>query len=112
MAYTSVLPVHRLERSIDYVKDRTKTTKSAGSLEEAIDYACNREKTEETIFEDAMGCTCENAYADMVKTKERFHKKGGYRATIWCRVLQKGKYPPNGTSDRTGTGRAVIERTV
>lgn len=70
MAYTSVLPVHRLERSIDYVKDRTKTTKSAGSLEEAIDYACNREKTEETIFEDAMGCTCENAYADMVKTKE------------------------------------------
>ena len=51
MAYTSVLPVHRLDRSIDY--------------------ACNREKTEETIFEDAMGCTCENAYADMVKTKER-----------------------------------------
>ena len=66
MAYTSVLPVHRLDRSIDYVKDRTKTTKSAGSLEEAIDYALNREKTEQTIFEDAMGCTCENAYADMV----------------------------------------------
>lgn len=80
MAYTSVLPVHRLERSIDYVKDRTKTTKSAGSLEEAIDYACNREKTEETIFEDAMGCTCENAYADMVKTKERFLFTGTYPA--------------------------------
>ena len=57
MAYTSVLPVHRLDRSIDYVKDRAKTTKSAGSLEEAIDYALNREKTEQTIFEDAMGCT-------------------------------------------------------
>ena len=54
MAYTSVLPVHRLERSIDYVKDRTKTTKSAGSLEEAIDYALNREKTEQTIFEDVL----------------------------------------------------------
>ena len=52
MAYTSVLPVHRLDRSIDYVKDRAKTTKSAGSLEEAIDYALNREKTEQTIFED------------------------------------------------------------
>ena len=48
MAYTSVLPVHRLDRSIDYVKDRAKTTKSAGSLEEAIDYALNREKTEES----------------------------------------------------------------
>lgn len=53
MAYTSVLPVHRLERSIDYVKDRTKTTKSASI------------------------------------------RKAGYRVIIWCRALQKGKYPPN-----------------
>lgn len=95
MAYTSVLPVHRLDRSIEYVKDRAKTTKSAGSLEEAIDYALNREKTEQTIFEDAIGCTCENAYVDMVKTKERFHKKKGYRDTIWYRVLRKGKYLRN-----------------
>lgn len=55
MAYTSVLPVHRLDRSIDYVKDRAKTTKSAGSLEEAIDYALNREKTEETILRMPLG---------------------------------------------------------
>ena len=110
MAYTSVLPVHRLDRSIDYVKDRTKTTKSAGSLEEAIDYALNREKTEKTIFEDAMGCTCETAYADMVKTKERFHKKDGIPSgTEFCR---RGGIPRTGTSDRTGTGRAVIERAV
>ena len=94
MAYTSVLPVHRLERSIDYVKDRTKTTKSAGSLEEAIDYALNREKTEETIFEDAMGCTCENAYADMVKTKERFHKKGGVQGYHLVQSFAKGEGKP------------------
>ena len=94
MAYTSVLPVHRLERSIDYVKDRTKTTKSAGSLEEAIDYACNREKTEETIFEDAMGCTCENAYADMVKTKERFHKKGGVQGYHLVQSFAEGEVSP------------------
>lgn len=94
MAYTSVLPVHRLERSIDYVKDRTKTTKSAGSLEEAIDYACNREKTEETIFEDAIGCTCENAYADMVKTKERFHKKGGVQGYHLVQSFAKGEGKP------------------
>lgn len=94
MAYTSVLPVHRLERSIDYVKDRTKTTKSAGSLEEAIDYALNREKTEETIFEDAMGCTCENAYADMVKTKERFHKKGGVQGYHLVQSFAEGEVSP------------------
>lgn len=55
MAYTSVLPVHRLDRSIEYVKDRAKTTKSAGSLEEAIDYALNREKTEQTILKMPLG---------------------------------------------------------
>ena len=94
MAYTSVLPVHRLDRSIDYVKDRTKTTKSAGSLEEAIDYALNREKTEETIFEDAIGCTCENAYADMVKTKERFHKKGGVQGYHLVQSFAEGEVSP------------------
>lgn len=49
MAYTSIIPVHRLDNSINYIKDKEKTTKpaaSAGSLEEAIDYALNRDKTE------------------------------------------------------------------
>ena len=94
MAYTSVLPVHRLDRSIDYVKDRAKTTKSAGSLEEAIDYALNREKTEQTIFEDAMGCTCENAYVDMVKTKERFHKKEGVQGYHLVQSFAEGEVSP------------------
>ena len=58
MAYTSIIPVHRLDNSIDYIKDKEKTTKpasSAGSLEEAIDYALNRDKTETVVFEDAIG---------------------------------------------------------
>ena len=37
MAYTSVIPVHRLDRSIEYVKDKEKTTQKADSLEAAID---------------------------------------------------------------------------
>ena len=94
MAYTSVLPVHRLDRSIDYVKDRAKTTKNAGSLEEAIDYALNREKTEQTIFEDAIGCTCENAYVDMVKTKERFHKKEGVQGYHLVQSFAEGEVSP------------------
>ena len=44
MAYTSVIPVHRLDRSIEYVKDKEKTTQKADSLEAAIDYAMNRTK--------------------------------------------------------------------
>ena len=46
MAYTSVIPVHRLDRSIEYVKDKEKTTQKADSLEAAIDYAMNRTKTD------------------------------------------------------------------
>ena len=61
MAYTSVIPVHRLDRSIEYVKDKEKTTQKADSLEAAIDYAMNRTKTEQAVFEDTIGCTNENA---------------------------------------------------
>ena len=79
-----MIPVFRLDNSIDYVRDKEKTVRpaqahprkgaSAGSLREAIDYALNREKTETVFFEDAIGCTLENAYEDMVATKKHFHK--------------------------------------
>ena len=42
MAYTSLIPVRRLDRAVKYVRDKTKTTKP-GSLEEAVDYALNRD---------------------------------------------------------------------
>ena len=44
MAYTSIIPVSRLDNSITYIRNKDKTTKkgqSAGSLEEAIQYAMN-----------------------------------------------------------------------
>lgn len=97
MAYTSIIPVHRLDRSIDYVKDREKTTKrvqSAGSLEEAIGYALNHDKTERTVFEDAIGCTCEEAYADMVATKQRFHKMEGIQGYHLIQSFAAGEVTP------------------
>lgn len=97
MAYTSIIPVYRLDRSIDYVKDREKTTKkaqSADSLEEAIDYALNRDKTERTVFEDAIGCTCEEAYTDMVATKQRFHKMGGVQGYHLIQSFAAGEVTP------------------
>ena len=44
MAYTSVIPVRRLDRTVDYVQNKEKTTPK--SLEEAVDYAANRDKTD------------------------------------------------------------------
>ena len=98
MAYTSIIPVSRLDNSITYIRNKDKTTKkgqSAGSLEEAIDYAMNRDKTERSVFEDAIGCVCETAYQDMVETKKRYHKMDGVQGYHLCRALPKGKSPRN-----------------
>ena len=96
MAYTSIIPVHRLDRSIAYIKDEKKTTKreTAGSLEEAISYALNREKTEYTVFEDAIGCTCASAFEDMVATKKRFHKMDGVQGYHLIQSFAKGEVTP------------------
>ena len=51
MAYTSIIPVRCLDRAVDYVRDKTKTTRGPKSLQDAVDYAINREKTELDCFE-------------------------------------------------------------
>ena len=94
MAYTSVIPVHRLDRSIEYVKDKEKTTQKADSLEAAIDYAMNRTKTEQAVFEDTIGCTNENAYEDMLATKRRFHKMGGVEGYHLVQSFAEGEVTP------------------
>ena len=75
MAYTSVIPVRRLDRAVKYVMNKEKTT--AVSLQDALDYAANRDKTEQSCFESSYACTLETAFTDMRQTKERWHKSGG-----------------------------------
>ena len=75
MAYTSVIPVRRLDRAVKYVMNKEKTT--AVSLQDALDYAANRDKTEQSCFESSYACTLETVFADMRQTKERWHKLGG-----------------------------------
>ena len=97
MAYTSIIPVSRLDNSITYIRNKDKTTKkgqSAGSLEEAIDYAMNRDKTERSVFEDAIGCVCETAYQDMVETKKRYHKMDGVQGYHLVQSFAKGEVTP------------------
>ena len=75
MAYTSVIPVRRLDRAVKYVMNKEKTT--AVSLQDALDYAANRDKTEQSCFESSYACTLETAFADMRQTKAQWHKLGG-----------------------------------
>ena len=75
MAYTSVIPVRRLDQAVKYVMNKEKTT--AVSLQDALDYAANRDKTEQSCFESSYACTLETAFADMRQTKEQWNKPGG-----------------------------------
>ena len=92
MAYTSVIPVRRLDRAVKYVMNKEKTT--TVSLQDALDYASNRDKTEKSCFESSYACTLETAFADMRQTKERWHKPGGVQGYHLVQSFAAGEVTP------------------
>ena len=92
MAYTSVIPVRRLDRAVKYVMNKEKTT--AVSLQDALDYAANRDKTEQSCFESSYACTLETAFADMRQTKEHWHKSGGVQGYHLVQSFAAGEVTP------------------
>ena len=93
MAYTSLIPVRRLDRAVKYVRDKSKTTKPS-SLEEAVDYALNRDKTESVCFETGLSCLCEAAFADMRTNNLRWHKTGGVQGYHLVQSFAEGEVTP------------------
>ena len=92
MAYTSVIPVRRLDWAVKYVMNKEKTT--AVSLQDALDYAANRDKTEQSFFQSSYACTLETAFADMRQTKERWHKSGGVQGYHLVQSFAAGEVTP------------------
>lgn len=92
MAYTSVIPVRRLDRAVKYVMNKEKTT--AVSLQDALDYAANRDKTEQSCFESSYACTLETAFADMRQTKEQWHKPCGVQGYHLVQSFAAGEVTP------------------
>ena len=92
MAYTSVIPVRRLDRAVKYVMNKEKTT--AVSLQDALDYAANRDKTEQSCFESSYACTLETAFADMRQTKECWHKLGSVQGYHLVQSFAAGEVTP------------------
>ena len=93
MAYTSLIPVRRLDRAVKYVRDKSKTTKPS-SLEEAVDYALNRDKTESVCFETGLSCLCETAFTDMRANNLRWHKTGGVQGYHLVQSFAEGEVTP------------------
>ena len=90
MAYTSVKAIRfNINNSIQYVLDEKKT-----ALENAIDYTYNRDKTETTLFENAVYCNKETAYSDMISIKNHFNKTDGVQGYHLVQSFQQGEVTP------------------
>ena len=85
--------MHRLDDSVRYVLDQKKSSR-AGSLREAVGYALNRDKTEQDLFESAIGCTLETAFADMCRVKQMWHKEGGVQGFHLVQSFAAGEGSP------------------
>lgn len=94
MAYTSIIPVRRLDRAVDYVRDKTKTTRGPNSLRDAVDYALNREKTESDCFETGLSCVCETAFEDMRDTVQRWQQTEGVQGYHLVQSFAEGEVTP------------------
>lgn len=94
MAYTSIIPVRCLDRAVDYVRDKTKTTRGPKSLQDAVDYAINREKTELDCFETGLSCVCETAFEDMRDTVQRWQQTAGVQGYHLVQSFAEGEVTP------------------
>ena len=96
MAYTSVIPVHRLDNAIDYTLDEKKCSRRGNekSLEGEIGKALNQEKTEQDLFQSAIGCTCDTAFEDMCKIKKMWHKEKGVQGFHLVQSFAAGEVSP------------------
>lgn len=96
MAYTSIIPVHRLDNSVDYVLDEKKASRSqnADSLQAAVDYSLNKGKTEQDLFCSAIGCTLDSAFEDMCHIKRMWHKEKGVQGFHLVQSFAAGEVTP------------------
>ena len=80
MAYTSIIPVHRLKGSVDYVLDEKKASRSqnADSLQAAVDYALNKDKNRAgPVSARPLAVRWIPPLRDMCHIKRMWHKEKG-----------------------------------
>ena len=96
IAYTSVIPVHRLDNAIDYALDEKKSSRAENreSLEGEIDKALNKDQSEQDLFQSAIGCTIDSAFEDMCQIKKIWHKEKGVQGFHLVQSFAPGEISP------------------
>lgn len=82
--------------AIDYTLDEKKCSRKENeeSLEGELDKALNQDKSEQDLFQSALGCTCETAFEDMCRIKEMWHKEKGVQGFHLVQSFAAGEVTP------------------
>lgn len=96
MAYTSVIPVHRLDNTLNYTTNEKKCSRSQSeeSLEGVVEEVLNRDRSERDLFLSAIGCTTDSAFADMCRVKQMWHKEKGVQGFHLVQSFAAGEVTP------------------
>lgn len=96
VAYTSIIPVHRLDNALAYTMDEEKCSPAQAepSLEGAVDEALNRDMAEQGLFQTGIGCTLESAFEDMCAVKKMWHKEKGVQGFHLVQSFAAGEVTP------------------
>ena len=91
-----MIPVHRLDNAIDYTLDEKKCSRRENekSLEGEIGKALNQDKTEQDLFQSAIGCTIDSAFEDMCRIKEMWHKEQDVQGFHLVQSFAPGEISP------------------
>ena len=91
-----MIPVHRLDNAIDYTLDEKKCSRRENekSLEGEIGKALNKNKTEQNLFQSAIGCTIDSAFEDMCRIKEMWHKEQDVQGFHLVQSFAAGEVSP------------------
>lgn len=95
-AYTSVIAVHRLEGAVEYALNEKKSTRSKNeeNLRSILGEAMNQDRTEQDLFQSALGCTLETPFEDMFHTKKQWCKPGGVEGYHLVQSFAPGEVTP------------------
>ena len=86
----------RLDHVIDYIANEEKTLNEdfVKDLHRVIDYTMNDYKTEEQYYVTGINCDKDNAFKEMVRTKQGYSKTGGILAFHGFQSFKEGEVTP------------------
>ena len=100
---------------MEYALNEKKSSRreNAENLRSILGEAMNRDRTEQDLFQSALGCTLASPFADMLDVKKQWRKLGGRGGlSPGAKLRTWGSRPGTGPPNRAGTGPAAAGRGI